>query len=108
MVICLQGLLHARRDEPDLALACVRQALDSPNSFGHTHHVYHHIACTYAVLGDKNRAFGWLERSIDTGFPCWPFFRIDPHLENLREEPRFIRLNAELEQKYMALKIERL
>jgi hypothetical protein len=50
----------------------------------------------------------WLERSVDTGFPCWPFFRIDPHLENLHEEPPFIRLVADLEQTYAALKIQRL
>ena len=45
----------------------------------------------------------WLEHAADTGFPCWPFFRIDPHLESLRREPAFIRLVADLEQKYAAL-----
>jgi hypothetical protein len=50
---------------------------------------------------------GWLERSVDTGFLCWPFFRIDPHLENLREEPAFTRLVADLERTYTALKIQR-
>ena len=101
-------MLHARRRQTDLALECVRQALDSPRSFGHTHHTYYNIACIYAVLGDTDKAMAWLERSVDTGFPCWPFFRIDPHLENLREEPAFTRLVADLEQTYAALKIQRL
>jgi hypothetical protein len=48
-----------------------------------------------------------LERSVDTGFACWPFFRIDPHLEHLREKPEFIRLVADLEYKYTALKIQK-
>ena len=49
----------------------------------------------------------WLERSVDTGFPCWPFFKLDPHWENLRAEPRFQRLVADLEREYTALQISR-
>jgi hypothetical protein len=62
----------------------------------------------HAVLGETNKARAWLERSVDNGFPCWPFFRVDPHLDNLREEPTFKRLVAELEQTYNALPIQRL
>jgi serine/threonine protein kinase/Tfp pilus assembly protein PilF len=108
MLDTFQGIVHARRNQTDLALECVRRALDSPRSFGHTHHTYYNIACVYAVLGDTDKAMAWLERSADTGFPCWPFFRIDPHLENLREEPAFTRLVADLEHTYTALKIQRL
>ena len=61
--------------------------MNSPHSFGHTHHIYHHVACVYALLGDVDKAMAWLERAADTGFPCWPFFRIDPHLENLWMNP---------------------
>jgi hypothetical protein len=68
----------------------------------------YNIACVYAVLGDIDKAMAWLERSVDTGFPCWPFFRIDPQLENLRKGPAFTRLVADLEQTYTALKIQRL
>ena len=107
-LVTFQGMLHARRGHTDPALECVRRALDSPRSFGHTHHTYYSIACIYAVLGDTDKAMAWLERSVDTGFPCWPFFRIDPHLENLRDEPAFTRLVADLEETYTALKIRRL
>jgi non-specific serine/threonine protein kinase len=108
LVVSQQGMLHARRHRTDLALQCVQRALDSPRSFGHTHHTYYNIACVYAVLGETDKAMAWLERSADTGFPCWPFFRIDPHLEHLRQEPAFIRLVAGLEQTYTAFKIQRL
>jgi len=104
----LQGMLHARRGQTDDALECVRKALDSPRSFGHTHHTYYNIACVYAVLGDTQKAMAWLERSADTGFPCWPFFRVDPHLESLREEPLFTRLVESLVQAYAGFKIGRL
>ena len=108
LIISAQGMLHARHNEPALALDCVRNALESPHSFGHTHHTYYQIACVYAVLGDADKAMGWLERSADTGNPCWPFFKVDPHLNNLRADSRFQRLVAELEREYTALKIERL
>jgi DNA-binding SARP family transcriptional activator/Tfp pilus assembly protein PilF len=108
LIVSQQGMLHAWRRQTDLALQCVRRALDSPRSFGHTHHTYYNIACVHAVLGETDTAMAWLERSVDTGFACWPFFRLDPHLESLREEPAFKRLVADLEQTYTALKIQRL
>jgi DNA-binding SARP family transcriptional activator/Flp pilus assembly protein TadD len=107
-LVTLQGMLYARRGQADVALQCVRLALDSPRSFGHTHHIYYNIACVHAVLGDTGTAMAWLERSVDTGMACWPFFRVDPHLESLREEPAFKQLVADLEQTYTALKIQRL
>jgi TolB-like protein/tetratricopeptide (TPR) repeat protein len=106
MVVALQGILHARRQQTGLALECVRRALDCPRSFGHTHHTYYHVASVYALLGDSSKAMAWLERSAETGFPCWPLFRSDPHLESLRGEPAFERLVADTERKYGALKIQ--
>ena len=107
LIRSLQGMLQAKRGQSKLALQSVRRALDSPRSFGHTHHTYYQIACVYAVLGQTDKAIAWLERSAETGFPCWPFFRVDPHLESLRQEPGFNRLVADLEQKYTAIKIQR-
>jgi eukaryotic-like serine/threonine-protein kinase len=107
LLVSLQGMLHARRNETGAALECVRKALDLSITFGHAHHTYHQVACVYAVLSETEKAMAWLERSVDTGFPCWPFFLVDPHLENLREQPEFKRLVADLEHKYTALKIER-
>lgn len=104
-LVSLQGLLCAHRQQSDLALGYVRKALDSPRSFAHTHHTYYTIACIYSVLRDTDTAMAWLERSVDTGFACWPFFLIDPHLESLHEEPAFRRLVSDLEQTYTALKI---
>ena len=45
-------------------------------------------------------AFQWLERSVDTGFACWPFFRRDPCLKNLRSDARFELLVSSLQAKY--------
>ena len=108
LIITLQGMLHARRSQAELALQCVRRAVDSPRSFGHTHHTYYQIACIYAVLYETDKAMAWLERSAETGFPCWPYFRVDPHLKTLHDEPRFQRLVTDLEREYSALNIARL
>lgn len=108
LVVSLQGMLHARRNEGDLALACVRRALDSPRSFGHTHHTYYQIACTFSVLGEIQKAMAWLERTAGTGFPCWPFFKLDPHLENLRRMPAFEKLVTDLEYECGAIRIRKL
>ena len=107
-LLSFQGMLHARRDQPDAALECVRKAIALPITFGHAHHTYYQVACVYALLQDVDKAIAWLERSVDTGNPCWPFFKLDPHLDNLRQEPAFQRLVAGLETRYTALKIQRL
>jgi DNA-binding SARP family transcriptional activator/Tfp pilus assembly protein PilF len=106
-LVTFQGMVHARRGQAELALGCVRRALDSPRSFGHTHHTHYNIACIHAVLGDPDAAMGWLERSVDGGFACWPFFLLDPYLESLREKPAFKRLVGGLEETYSALEIAR-
>jgi len=108
LFITLQGVLHARHGEVSAALDCIRKALDHPISFGHAHHTYYYVACIYAVVGQSDKAQAWLEKSVDTGNPCWPAFRADPFLENLRLEPRFEHLVAALEREFTSLKIARL
>jgi DNA-binding winged helix-turn-helix (wHTH) protein/TolB-like protein len=47
------------------------------------------MAEAYAVLGDKESALRVLGYTIDHGFFSWPYFRSDPLLANIREEPHF-------------------
>jgi hypothetical protein len=108
LIVSLQGMLHARRGQSSPALECVGRAVDYPRSFGHAHHTYYQVACVYAVLGEKDKAMAWLERSVETGFGCWPFFQLDPFLEGLHGDGEFTRLVTGLETKYKALKIRRL
>ena len=108
LIVSLQGLLYARRKQTDLALQSVRKASDFARSLGHTHHTYYQIASVYALLGEIDKAMVWLERSADTGFACWPFFQLDPHLASLRREPGFTRLVANLQREFGTLEIRRL
>jgi hypothetical protein len=52
------------------------------------------------VLGQREAAFEWLERSVSSGFACWPFFLKDPWLTNLRELTQFDVLVSSLQGKY--------
>jgi DNA-binding winged helix-turn-helix (wHTH) protein/tetratricopeptide (TPR) repeat protein len=100
LIISLQGLLHALMGNRDAAIECVTNACSSPKSFGHAHHTYYQIACTLAVTGRRETAFEWLERSVSTGFACWPFFLKDPCLASLRSLPEFELLITALQAKY--------
>jgi tetratricopeptide (TPR) repeat protein len=100
LIISLQGLLHALMGNGEAAIACVTRACSSPRSFGHAHHTYHQIACTLALTGRRETAFEWLERSVSTGFACWPFFLKDPCLASLRSLPEFELLITALQAKY--------
>jgi len=100
LIISLQGLLHALMGNADAAIDCVTRACSSPKSFGHSHHTYYQIACTLALTGRRETAFEWLERSVSTGFACWPYFLKDPCLASLRSLPAFELLISALQAKY--------
>src|SRR5882757_7905102 len=89
LIMSLHGLLHALMGNGDAAIDCVTRACSNPKSFGHAHHTYYQIACTLALTGRRDTAFEWLERSVSTGYACWPYFLKDPCLASLRGLPEF-------------------
>jgi DNA-binding winged helix-turn-helix (wHTH) protein/tetratricopeptide (TPR) repeat protein len=100
LIVSLQGVYYASTGLAGKALDCLTTACASPKSFGHAHHNYYQIACMLAMLERRQAAFEWLERSVSTGFACWPFFLKDPHLKNVRELPEFEVLVSSLQAKY--------
>jgi DNA-binding winged helix-turn-helix (wHTH) protein/tetratricopeptide (TPR) repeat protein len=100
LIVSLQGVLFALTGNKKGALDCLNKACANPKSFGHAHHSYYQIACILALLGQRDAAFGWLERSVSSGFGCWPFFLKDPCLQNLRDLPGFDVLVGSLQAKY--------
>lgn len=102
LMVSLQGLVHAHMGRTDLAREAMAKACASPLSFGHTHHTDYQIACIHAVLGEKQSAMHWLERAVDTGFPCWPFFLRDRSLKNLQGLPVFEDLITSLRSEFPA------
>ncbi|HEX3120829.1 MAG TPA: winged helix-turn-helix domain-containing protein [Candidatus Acidoferrum sp.] len=100
LFLSLQGLYHAMTGSAEAALDAMTAACSTAKSFGHAHHSYYQIACILALLDKRAAAFEWLERSVSTGFACWPFFLKDPTLSNLRRLPQFEALVTSLRAKY--------
>jgi len=49
----------------------------------------HHIAGIYVGLGQKDRAFEWLEKAYQSRDEMLVFLKVDPKWETLRPDPRF-------------------
>jgi hypothetical protein len=49
------------------------------------------MALSYAALGDKDRAFQWLEKGIERR-DMIVVIKVDPKLDSLRSDPRFTAL----------------
>jgi eukaryotic-like serine/threonine-protein kinase len=47
------------------------------------------LATAFALLGERDEAFKWLDRAINLGNENRPWFEADPNWENLREDARF-------------------
>jgi tetratricopeptide (TPR) repeat protein len=108
LFISLQGMVHAQREEIEAAVDCARRACESPRTFGHTHHTYYQVACIHSLLGEKVRAMEWMDRAVNTGFRCYPFFRVDPCMSNLRQLPEFENYVAEVEKDCNQIHIPRI
>ena len=100
LIVSLEGVYFASTGLGGKALDRLTTACASPKSFGHAHHSYYQIACILALLERRQAGFEWLERSVTSGFACWPFFLKDPHLRSLRELPEFEVLVSSLQAKY--------
>jgi tetratricopeptide (TPR) repeat protein len=100
IVVSLQGVFYALTGKREQALDCMMRACANPKSFGHAHHTYYQIACILALVGRRETAFEWLERSVSSGFACWPFFLKDHCLLNLHGLPEFELLVSSLQAKY--------
>jgi len=60
------------------------------------HHVAYSIGAALAQLGDRNDSLLWLDRAVDSGFPCLPMFERDTLLDPLRQDAGFMRLMERL------------
>jgi len=100
LIVSLQGVFYALTGREGKALDCLTKACASAKSFGHAHHSYYQFACILALLGRREAAFEWLERSVSSGFACWPFFLKDPYLKNLRTLEGFEVMVSSLQAKY--------
>ena len=57
--------------------------------------VYYEIARIYAHFGETENALNWLKESLEKGFDGWQVLDRDPMLENLRENPVFVKMRRQ-------------
>jgi predicted Zn-dependent protease len=52
----------------------------------------YYIGCLYAAVGDRETAFAWLEKSYAVRQADLVSMKVDPALDSLRDDPRYIEL----------------
>ena len=57
---------------------------------------FYNLATVYAGLGNKDRAFEYLEKEYERGYYYLCYLRVDPELDTLRSDPRFASLLKKL------------
>jgi beta-lactamase regulating signal transducer with metallopeptidase domain/tetratricopeptide (TPR) repeat protein len=56
----------------------------------------YNIACGYALMGNNDEAFRWLERAEQSGFDLSGYVGHDDDLDNLRTDPRWAEIKTRL------------
>ncbi|MGH9368189.1 MAG: protein kinase domain-containing protein [Thermoanaerobaculia bacterium] len=92
----LRGLLAARAGDAARARELAEVVVRNRRSFGHYHHAQYDLACIHALLGEETQAIARLRETAENGFPCLPFFELDPLLETVRGGAEFGRLISQL------------
>jgi len=70
-----------------------RRNLDELIKNGQIQHVTpYEIAVIYSLLNQPDKGLEWLKKAKDTHVVGFSFVRVDPMLDNLREDPRFVEL----------------
>lgn len=96
-----ESIVH--RDADGLKLLRGSEAKIAERGVGDPEAMYK-IAQAYALLGDNVSALRMLRQSIENGFFCYPYFKTDPLLNPLRNEPEFAPLLKVAQQRYEAFR----
>ena len=100
MVISVRAILHAQVGNRSASEEDIATAVALGKGFGHFHHAAYNIASAYALLHRPALAVQWLRRAADNGLPCYPLFQNDPNLTNLRQDPGYLALMADLKAQW--------
>jgi TPR repeat protein len=60
------------------------------------HDMAYWVGATYALLGEKDQAFKWLNRAVKLGNENKPHYEHDRNLNSLRDDPRFAELLSKI------------
>jgi serine/threonine protein kinase/TolB-like protein/Tfp pilus assembly protein PilF len=79
-------VMAGRRDEALRVLAEMKDLAER------RHVSSYHFAIIHAALGSKEEAFEWLEKTYEARSEALVWLKVDPRLDTLRTDPRFIDL----------------
>lgn len=105
-VTSLKAILLVKEGKQNEAEAAIQRATEIGKGFGHFHHAAYNIASAYALMKKPDEALKWLQIAADDGFPCYPFFEIDHHLDNIRKDPDFIAFMSKLKEQWLKYRTE--
>ena len=89
--VILAGLAHAYAVTGNPAEATkILRRLEKLS--GHRYVSSYEIAVIYLGLGKKDQAFEWLEKAYDEHASPLIFLKVDPRLDSLRSDPKFLAL----------------
>ena len=74
------------------AQASIKRGVNSPLVKRRPEALSHGIAVAYALLGERDQALSWLARAEADRAPGFTYALVDPLLDNLRSDPRFVEL----------------
>jgi serine/threonine-protein kinase len=87
------GFAYGKRGEADKALKVLKDVQELARD---NYSLSQERAIVYIGLGDKDKAFVWLEKSYEERFTTLIFLTTDPIYEDLRSDPRFSALARRL------------
>jgi eukaryotic-like serine/threonine-protein kinase len=82
LAMCLSARGEHEAARAELNEPVKRNALVDPD-------IAYAVASVYALEGDRDQAFEWLQRSVALGNENKPLFEHDPNLAGIRDDPRF-------------------
>jgi tetratricopeptide (TPR) repeat protein len=77
-------VMAGKRDE---ALRMLKDIMTNPAKL-----VPYRIAAVYLALGDKDRAIEWLKKDYERRDNWMTWLKVDPVMDPLRSDPRFVKL----------------
>jgi len=98
------AVLYAGTGRKKEAEEKIKFAIENNKGESHFHHAEHLIASAYALMGNPKAAVEWLQKTADHGMPCYPLFKNDPNLKNIRNDPGYISLMEKLKKQWETYK----
>ncbi len=99
-VTSVKAMLLAAAGKRREAEATIQHAIEIGRGYAHFHHTSYNIASAYALMNQPEPAIKWLQVTADEGFPCYPLFKGDATLDNLRNDPRFVSFLSQQKQQW--------